>query len=642
MISTEKSWLINNNGLYRVKDVPQVEAYLDLLNEPFDSFWTVESSGLTGNCGATIRLVKKLPMNSNVKQGLAVSEIPACRLIEQMSYDYRNESLLIADRNGNHFIHVNPELLGKADMEKDVLGQIGASPAGEDQYPIKGAGENFSVTYKKSGYNGWTYVSLISIHELTKQSRAIGWFTALVCLILLVLALAVAWIFSNRLYGPVKKLFRFASLAFQEDKSAKNGFEFIAQQIHRMMDMNSRLEHRLQEQVEQLKILFMMKLFRNELDSKGIEYKLESLGYSRRWSRLTVIVAQFDSLEGTRFTERDNDLLLFAVNNIVEEMIPPARRLTPIVLDHTQATVLLHEEEDESSVQDELQRLCRQVQQTIDHYLSIKISIGVSLPYEEPTQTREAYQEGLEALKNRFRLDGQTIVFYRDLPQGRYPIHTFIPIKVQSELSDAVKLAEREAAKQLLHQFFAELSKKQLGPKEYELWTARLLLDFVQLTHTLGIPYIPIKDHSSIFQQLFKWQTPREIEGWIWETVIEPIISAVEERADSQYKLISRQMVEIIHEEYEKELTLDGIAAKLHYNPNYISTVFRKETGISFSEYLAAFRHSKAIAYLLESDLSVKEISHRLRYNNSQNFIRFFRKIEGITPGQYREMRIHR
>jgi AraC-like DNA-binding protein len=35
--------------------------------------------------------------------------------------------------------------------------------------------------------------------------------------------------------------------------------------------------------------------------------------------------------------------------------------------------------------------------------------------------------------------------------------------------------------------------------------------------------------------------------------------------------------------------------------------------------------------------MPVKEIAAKLRYNNSQNFIRSFRKIEGMTPGQYRE-----
>jgi len=41
--------------------------------------------------------------------------------------------------------------------------------------------------------------------------------------------------------------------------------------------------------------------------------------------------------------------------------------------------------------------------------------------------------------------------------------------------------------------------------------------------------------------------------------------------------------------------------------------------------------------WLEETDMPIKDIAAKLRYNNSQNFIRSFRKQEGMTPGQYRE-----
>ncbi|MNW64183.1 Melibiose operon regulatory protein [compost metagenome] len=93
----------------------------------------------------------------------------------------------------------------------------------------------------------------------------------------------------------------------------------------------------------------------------------------------------------------------------------------------------------------------------------------------------------------------------------------------------------------------------------------------------------------------------------------------------------------MIHQDYDKDLTLEQCALKLHYNANYLSSVFRKETGCSFSEYLTKYRFNIAKKWLDESDLTVKDIAARLRYNNPQNFIRSFRKYEGITPGQYRE-----
>ncbi|MGG1553406.1 helix-turn-helix transcriptional regulator [Paenibacillus ferrarius] len=101
---------------------------------------------------------------------------------------------------------------------------------------------------------------------------------------------------------------------------------------------------------------------------------------------------------------------------------------------------------------------------------------------------------------------------------------------------------------------------------------------------------------------------------------------------------ISQQIIKIIHSEYDTDLTLASVASCMHYNPCYLSTVFRKETGVLFSEYLASYRHSMAIKWLVESEMFVKEISERLRYKNTQNFIRSFRRIESMTPGQFRAL----
>jgi AraC-like DNA-binding protein len=67
-----------------------------------------------------------------------------------------------------------------------------------------------------------------------------------------------------------------------------------------------------------------------------------------------------------------------------------------------------------------------------------------------------------------------------------------------------------------------------------------------------------------------------------------------------------------------------------------LSSVFKKETNMSFSEYLSQYRFNMAKKWLVETDMPIKEIAEKLTYNNPQNFIRSFRKQEDMTPGQYR------
>lgn len=48
-----------------------------------------------------------------------------------------------------------------------------------------------------------------------------------------------------------------------------------------------------------------------------------------------------------------------------------------------------------------------------------------------------------------------------------------------------------------------------------------------------------------------------------------------------------------------------------------------------------------AKSWLAETDMAVKDIAEKLKYKNSQNFIRSFKKLEGITPGNYRQQKKH-
>jgi len=92
-----------------------------------------------------------------------------------------------------------------------------------------------------------------------------------------------------------------------------------------------------------------------------------------------------------------------------------------------------------------------------------------------------------------------------------------------------------------------------------------------------------------------------------------------------------------IHERFDINLTLESCAERLNYHPVYLGRVFRKETGMSFSEYLSRYRISVAKKWLAETNMTVAEIAEKLGYHNGPNFSRSFKKFAGVSPGQYRE-----
>lgn len=96
------------------------------------------------------------------------------------------------------------------------------------------------------------------------------------------------------------------------------------------------------------------------------------------------------------------------------------------------------------------------------------------------------------------------------------------------------------------------------------------------------------------------------------------------------------EVLKWIDAHYKNPLTVDQIAEELHFSTNYLSKIFRRQTGKSIPEYLTEKRLEQARILLNSHLLSVEEISKETGFNSPSYFIRVFKKKYGTTPHQYR------
>ncbi|WEG11740.1 response regulator [Pullulanibacillus sp. KACC 23026] len=99
-----------------------------------------------------------------------------------------------------------------------------------------------------------------------------------------------------------------------------------------------------------------------------------------------------------------------------------------------------------------------------------------------------------------------------------------------------------------------------------------------------------------------------------------------------------KKIIGHIDKNYNKDLSLDEIAEHVYLHPNYISSLFKKETGLTFIQYIHLYRIKKAKELIVrEPDLSFNVISEKVGYENVRHFFSVFKKYTGVTPGEYRE-----
>ena len=92
-----------------------------------------------------------------------------------------------------------------------------------------------------------------------------------------------------------------------------------------------------------------------------------------------------------------------------------------------------------------------------------------------------------------------------------------------------------------------------------------------------------------------------------------------------------------INNNYSEDLTLEAISEKFFLSTFYFSRTFREVTGFHFTEYVNNVRIKEAKKLLLNSSLSVNEISGSVGFHSSTHFGRVFRQIEGCSPSAYKK-----
>lgn len=100
---------------------------------------------------------------------------------------------------------------------------------------------------------------------------------------------------------------------------------------------------------------------------------------------------------------------------------------------------------------------------------------------------------------------------------------------------------------------------------------------------------------------------------------------------------IIRVAVHYFEANYQDKALLSNFCQKHHYNTQYISRRFKKETGLTALEYLQKIRIEKSCDLLAGSKLTISEIAHQVGYDDIKFFNRVFHKLVGMTPGEYRK-----
>lgn len=194
--------------------------------------------------------------------------------------------------------------------------------------------------------------------------------------------------------------------------------------------------------------------------------------------------------------------------------------------------------------------------------------------------------------------------------------------------NQALMIGDMQTIQRELDAIFNQLSQQHATP-EYVRYVVFLLFSDISRQY----PTVLEENYEKIVEEIRASNNLNTLYA-----LMQQVLAEVKNKPKiKKYSESVSQAVERIEQGYLEELNLKTVADELHLNPSYLGQIFKKETKRSFSQYLNQVRTKHAQKLLLYTDDTINEISEKVGFNNTNYFSKMFKKLNGITPKEFRE-----
>jgi len=504
------------------------------------------------------------------------------------------------------------------------------------------------LTSPDSAYTGWHYESgLYGGTALAASSMFsyVGWMA-----LLIVVLLGIGWIvlLTRRNYKPIESIMNSID-AYSLSKTRhliggkRDEFRFIQSALDDLVQQSNDYQKQYADGLvyEYRQRFFDLMYGMSAISREEWEQTAVTLDMRPPYNRFTVAVMEIDRYAEfeVKYSHGDQNLLKFVLTSMVKEM---AGQYSVGVwkewMSADQLGVLFqlpatsHSNEGPGA-----EELCEEIRTWAQTHLDFSVTLGVSSLAEDYDQLPEAYEAASEALKYKTTLGSNRVIRSWELEQ-QPKSDLFYNTRLIRSMILRMKNGE-EAWRSELDSLFDEIVKARLNRDEIgslmSYMTFQLHRELTHLPEELwSEPY------SSGSLRIEKLLNTYDVLGDLKQgaaSFMEDLSVQIDaHRENHSNKELIRDVKAYIEQHYD-DPNLSLVQITERFGIKYVSQFFKDEIGEKFSEYVARVRMEKAKSLLMETEDSVQEIASRVGYSHSFSFIRMFKRMVGMTPGDYRK-----
>lgn len=268
--------------------------------------------------------------------------------------------------------------------------------------------------------------------------------------------------------------------------------------------------------------------------------------------------------------------------------------------------------------------------------LRLRLHAAAGLPVRELEALSGSRNEAAAAMKFGWILDMPRYIAYEHI-QNRQGIQVFCSQREEHELIAVLKSGNFAEVKRWAEELVERLRREpEATPVSLENFLQSLVIAGYRWLERVAASVGKTGQLASIGQDGEPEGQNHSFSVHIWLERLRGLMQAYAELSSNKTSYVQKAVVHI-REHLADSLSLNEIAGQVHVHPNYLSEMFKRETGQTFSEFVVRERMEKAMSILRETPAKIGEVAHQVGYSDLKYFKQLFKKHTGHTPSGYRD-----
>jgi two-component system response regulator YesN len=504
------------------------------------------------------------------------------------------------------------------------------------------SGKEYLAAFTTSQISKWRYITIIPTEVVTEKANKIKQITIATALLCLVLGLVFSYLLTSRIYYPVNELVNYIN-AFKIKRKLSKGkvkedeLTFINRIVDYVYSENESLKDLFQQNVPILKEKLLYDLTEGKLSEDEFYESSRKLNMEFPFDNYEVIVFDVeDSICSKK--NKDSPTMDKRIDEIAAEKYRDKMRVYSLKRGNDKIITIVNIQSD-SLAADVIYDFIEEVKDYFAVQFQLLFTVGIGSVYTTPKNISRSLIDAMSALKYKV-IKGEGSITHID-EISNIPDHIFdYSFDTEKMIINFVKAGDIEKLQELIDEIIDQnMLHQKTSPEIIEnLFNAlagtavRTIYDIrASVEDIVGTP-------CNIYKQVLEKSKVESKRGYILN-IFEKISDYISSRKQNQNAKIMDRISMFIDKNYNTDISLAQVSEVVGLSSTYLSSIFKEISGGSFVDYVNGVRIEKSKQLLSDPQLTIMQVAEKVGFCSSNTYIKAFKKQEGITPGQFRELK---